>query len=348
MIIDIIKGITRESVFLMNAMAPYLLFGFFVAGIIHIFIDSSTIAKHLGRSNVMSVIKASLFGIPLPLCSCGVIPAAVSLRKEGASKGSILSFLISTPTTGVDSIFATYSLMGGVFAVYRIAASFITGVIAGISANIFIPDKEPGPEVKKETVCKQCHSEEAHSHTLGEKIIAVFRYAFIDLLRDAGKWILFGILIGGCIAYFMPRDFVSRFLGPGWVSMLVMLVVGVPMYVCASGSIPIAAALMLKGMSPGAAFVFLLAGPATNSVSITVITQKLGKRALFVYLAAISSCSLIMGAFLNRIWEYMGITDLQALISHRGILHPLVGSGSAILLTGLIVYTILRGQKEKP
>ena len=139
---DVITGIFRESYFLINKMSPYLIFGFFFAGILHVFINTETVARHLGKNDLISVVKASLFGIPLPLCSCGVLPAAFSLRKEGASRGAILSFLISTPTTGVDSILATYSLLGGVFAIYRVMASFIAGVFSGIVANLFIREDQ--------------------------------------------------------------------------------------------------------------------------------------------------------------------------------------------------------------
>ncbi len=212
---DIVSGILKESYDLLNAMSPYLLFGFFFAGILHIFFSSEVIARHLGKSSFLSVVKAALFGIPLPLCSCGVLPAAMSLRREGASKGAIMSFLISTPTTGVDSILATYSLLGGLFAVYRVIASFFAGVFSGVLANIFTRHEESLTEEKEEK-CKLCDEREEHTHTAGFKIKGAFSYAFGELLQDVGKWLVLGIIIGGCIAYFIPEEFIHNYLGSGW------------------------------------------------------------------------------------------------------------------------------------
>ena len=264
-IFDGASGILLESMRLLNKMAPYLLFGFLFAGLLHIFFSPEKIARHLGKGNFVSVIKASLFGIPLPLCSCGVIPAALALRREGASIGAVLAFLISTPTTGIDSIFATYALLGGLFTGFRIVASFAAGVFAGVLANIFIKEKSFTPPEKES--CKLCGHETEHKHSTMEKATEALRYAFIGLFDEIAKWLLIGVLIGGTISFFIPEGFFASFLGLGWVAYLVMFLIGTPMYVCATGSIPIAASMMLKGLSPGAAFVFLLSGPATNTVT---------------------------------------------------------------------------------
>jgi len=331
---QIIIGIIKESYFLLNKMSVYLVFGFLFAGVLHIFMEEGMIARHLGKGNFLSVVKASLFGIPLPLCSCGVIPAALSLKKDGASKGAVLSFLISTPTTGVDSIFATYALLGGVFAVFRVAASFVTAVFAGVSANIFFRDKKNPDVSDHKHECRVCHDEErSHArHGVFDKVKGVFSYAFNVLLRDVGKWLLIGILVGGAISYFVPDTFVARYLGSGWQSMLIMLLVGIPMYVCSSGSIPIAAALMLKGMNPGAAFVFLLAGPATNSVALTVIAKEFGKKAVFVFLASIIGCSLALGVLLNYIWTFLNIDSLAQVMHHGTIIPAWIEIAASIIL----------------
>jgi len=189
----IIKGILIESFWLLNRMSPYLLFGFFVAGILHILFSPEKIAKHLGGQTLKAVVKASLIGVPLPLCSCGVIPAALALRKEGASIGAVLSFLISTPTTGIDSIFATYSLLGPIFMIYRVIASFVAGVFAGVMANIFAKEpNRPKEIVTKEYQCKLCEEEKSHNHSIVDKIKGIFTYAFGDLLADVGKWLILG------------------------------------------------------------------------------------------------------------------------------------------------------------
>lgn len=343
--IDIIIGILGESYLLFVRMAPYLLFGFFFAGILHIFINTETIARYLGGNNLGAVIKAALIGVPLPLCSCSVIPSAMSLRKEGASRGAVLSFLISTPTTGIDSIFATYSLLGGLFTVYRIIASFLTGVVSGVIANLFIKeDRDIAP--RKETICKLCHSEENHVHTVRHKIKGVFNYAFGDILKDTGMPLVLGVLVGGIITFFIPEGFIETYLGSGIKAMLVMLVIGIPMYVCASASIPIAAALIIKGINPGAAFVFLVAGPATNIVTMAVVAKNLGRKALIIYLGSIVVSSLTLGIVLDNIYVYFFHAEAfgNILMRHHGelVFSDTVSSAAGIILFGLIMYNFAR------
>jgi uncharacterized membrane protein YraQ (UPF0718 family) len=338
---SVIIGILKESYFLFSRMAPYLLFGFFFAGILRIFLDTGTVARHLGESSFSSVVKASLFGIPLPLCSCSVIPTAMSLREGGASRGAVLSFFISTPTTGVDSIFATYSLLGGLFTVYRVIASFTTGVFAGILANLLIKEK---PMVKAETrKCKVCAVEEEHVHGVSQKIKGAFNYAFGDLLKDSGMPLLWGVIIGGTIAYFLPGTFIETYLGSGIKAMFIMLLVGIPMYVCATASIPIAAALMLKGMNPGAAFVFLVAGPATNIVTMMIVSKNLGRRALVIYLGSIALSSIALGLLLDKFYMYFYQGEMiHAIMRHREFMPDLARKGASVMLLALIIYGFLK------
>ncbi|OGX47018.1 MAG: hypothetical protein A2306_02315 [Omnitrophica WOR_2 bacterium RIFOXYB2_FULL_38_16] len=339
---DIVIGVLIESFDLLNKMSIYLLFGFLFAGILHIFLKEGTIAKHLGKSDFSSVIKASLFGIPLPLCSCGVIPAALSLKKEGASKGAILSFLISTPTTGIDSILATYGLLGGVFAAFRVFAAFITGITAGLVANIFFKAERIFSEEKKDTVVKSCcsHHKAVPSNVVADKIKGVFQYAFVDLLKDTGVWILLGILIGGMISYFIPEVFISKYLGSGLQSMLIMMLVGIPMYVCASGSLPIVSALMLKGMSPGAAFVFLLAGPATNTAALTLITKEFGIKVTAIFLGSIVVCGLLLGMLLDKVWGYLNINITTHLMHKSAMFGPWMEIMASVILLAGILYNL--------
>ena len=341
--IDIFTGVIKESYILLNKMSPYLLFGFTFAGLLHIFFRPETVAKHLGKNNISSVIKAALFGIPLPLCSCGVIPAAMSLRKEGASKGAVLSFLISTPTSGVDSIAATYALLGGIFTIYRILASFVTGVISGLLANLLLKKEEP---VKKEEApkCKMCEAEEhkEHEHGIIDKIKGMFHYAFVDLIKDSGGALLLGILIGGVITFFMPEEFIRTYLGSGFKAMVAMLIIGIPMYVCATASIPIAAALMLKGMNPGAAFVFLVAGPATNIVTMMIISKNMGKKALAIYLSSIAVCSVLLGYLLDGVWKFFQPEELKYVIHEKMLFPGWLGVVSSIVLIVLVAYSFLQ------
>ncbi|MGB2601739.1 MAG: SO_0444 family Cu/Zn efflux transporter [Candidatus Omnitrophota bacterium] len=338
---DFIAGIIKESYFLLKEMSPYLLFGFLVAGVLHVFINTETVGRHLGKSSFFSVVKAALFGMPLPLCSCGVLPAAVSLRKQGASKGAILSFLISTPTTGVDSIFATYSLMGGFFTAFRVIASLGAGIFSGVLANLFLKEDPVKPQEKEEK-CKICDKDDEHDHAFNSKIKGMFSYAFGELLSDVGSWLILGVVIGGVIAYLMPEEFIHTYLGSGWKAMVVMFIVGAPMYVCATGSIPIAVALMMKGMNPGAAFVFLLAGPATNAVGMTIVSKQMGKKALFIYLISIAISSIVLGLLLDVIWNTFNKDGLNRIMEHYNIMPDWVGVTGSVVLLLLIGYTMVQ------
>ena len=346
---SVIISILQESYFLLNKMSVYLILGFVFAGILHVFIKPSTISKHLGENNLFSVIKASLFGIPLPLCSCGVIPATISLKKDGASRASILSFLISTPTTGIDSIFATYALLGPFFAIYRVLASLVSAIFTGLMATVFLPIKSRKLKNKVSENCPKCLGNHKASVPcrLREKIKSIFTYSFGTLLRDSGVWILLGILIGGLISFFAPESMITKYLGSPLLSMLVMLIVGIPMYICSAGSIPIALALLTKGMSPAAAFVFLLAGPATNSITLTVLAKELGKKTVAVFLSAIIACSLGLGLLMQYIINLLNIDiSRQLMLKHAAIPKEVEVSASLILLI-LIIYGLIKSKIAK-
>lgn len=316
-------GVLKSSWQILFDASLFVIFGLLVAALIRAFISGKTIVKYMGGSNIRSVLLAALFGVPLPLCSCGVIPTAVGLRKQGASKPALISFLITTPESSVDSILITYALIDPLMAVFRPVAAFFTGIAAGLGEIVF-GEKEAVAEPEKNN-CPHCSSHDQndeHHHSLGEKISSGFRFAFVELLGDISRWFLVGILIAGLITYAIPADFIENYLGEGWLSMLVMLAVGLPLYVCATASTPIAAALILKGISPGAALVFLLAGPATNAASIVVIANMLGKRTAVIYLVSIAVCAILSGMALNWLYHYFGI-NIHATIGHAHEMIPL-------------------------
>jgi uncharacterized protein len=296
-------GLLNEIWFLLLAMAPYLLFGFTVAGVLKVLIPEEFMIRHLSGQKWGSVFKAALVGVPLPLCSCGVIPVTAHLKKAGAGRGAIISFLTSTPTTGVDSIFATFSLLGGIFTLMRVIASFFIGILGGLLANIFITDDKNNVQDIHED-CDDCTMHQGKG--VFGKIKDMFHYAYFELIDDVGKWLIIGIVAGGLISYFIPAQIVENYFGNPWVSYTVMLLIGIPMYVCATGSIPIAASLILKGMSPGAGLVFLIAGPATNTATISFVGGKLGKKTLFIYLASIILGSVLFGALVDLLWPGLG------------------------------------------
>jgi uncharacterized membrane protein YraQ (UPF0718 family) len=304
---DLIYGILLECWQILREAAPFVLFGFAMAGLLKAFLLNHFIARHIGENSISSVLKASLLGIPLPLCSCGVIPAAVELRKQGASRGGSAAFLVSTPESGVDSIAITYALLDPVMTVIRPLAAFITATVTGIAVN-WLPEEEPIGSVTSAAGCG-CPDESAGEEDRQPLLVRIkdgLAYAFGELLKDIGGWLLLGVFIAGLISYFVPDEFFTGFFSGELSSLLIMLLVGVPLYICASASTPIAAALILKGVSPGAALVFLLAGPATNAATIIIVGRFWGRKATVVYLLSISFCSLMIGWLTNRMYDFAG------------------------------------------
>jgi uncharacterized membrane protein YraQ (UPF0718 family)/copper chaperone CopZ len=277
----------------MLEMSPYLLLGFFIAGLLYVYFPKDKVSKYLGKSNFRSTLNAALIGVPLPLCSCGVIPTGISFYKNGASRGSSVSFLISTPQTGVDSIFATYALLGLPLAIIRPIIALITGVIGGLVTNMFEKNTSSVKEVEKPLKIQE-------SKKSGNKLNIMLHYAFVEFLQDISKWLIIGLLLAALMAVLIPDDFFTTYLGNEYLSMLIVLVASVPLYVCATGSVPIAAVLLMKGLSPGAAIVFLMAGPATNAATITVIGKVLGKKTLTSYLISIIGGALFFGIVINE------------------------------------------------
>ncbi len=323
---------------LLLQMSPYILFGLFIAGVLHVLIPQEKIYSHLSKNNFTSILKASLFGVPLPLCSCGVIPVAAHLRREGAAKGPTLSFLISTPTSGIDSILATYSLLGPLFAVIRPLASLVGGIMAGLLSAF--SDKEAKPLSSMDFACTVCDITIPHLHSVTEKIERIFQYAFTDLLDDIAQWLMIGVAIGGIIAYLAPPALIERYLGNPLLAYPLMLLIGTPMYVCATGSIPIAASLILKGMTPGAGLLFLIAGPATNTATLSFVGGKLGKKALFIYIFTLFITALVFSFVIDLLWRFSGKNII--LIAPGLKLFPLwLKSASAVILLALIGRVLL-------
>ena len=271
-------------------MSPYLLLGFLIAGILHVFVPRTFYNKYLSRDNKFSVLYAALLGIPLPLCSCGVIPTAIGLRNEKASKGAVASFLIATPQTGIDSILATFSVLGLGFAIIRPVAALVTGVCGGLLVNRLVRE-----DTEIATVGSACRVES------GNKVWRVLRYAYFDMIQDIGLRLVIGLLLAALIQVVVPDEFFLHFGSNPLLQMLVILVVAVPMYICSTGSIPVAAALIMKGLSPGAALVMLMAGPAVNMASILVVRKALGGRFTTIYLLVIVGFSILFGLLIDAL-----------------------------------------------
>ena len=269
-------------------MAPYLLLGFLFSGIISVFIDDSLVYKQIGQKKFSSVLKSTLMGIPLPLCSCGVIPVAATLKDYGASKGATTSFLVSTPQTGLDSIFLTYGMLGPVFAIFRPVAAFISGLFCGLIVNGI--DEEEHIHYRSNGKIKKNDS------SFMERLTSGLKYGFLTLPKDIVVPLFQGLVIAACIGFFVPPDFIASYVSANaLLEYFVMLLVSLPLYVCATASIPIALVLYSKGISAGAIFVFLMAGPATNASSIAIIGNIMGKKILYIYMVLIACSAVFFG-----------------------------------------------------
>ncbi|MDR0515976.1 MAG: permease [Fibromonadaceae bacterium] len=330
---------------LLNEMSPYLLLGFLIAGLLKAYVPKERYIKYIARSDFRSVLWAAIAGIPLPLCSCGVIPTGLSLRREGASKGATISFLISTPQTGVDSIAVTYSLLGLPFALVRVLAAFITALISG--AVVSKLDKDTSDSISENS----SNQDSYHKN----KALQALHYGFVEMLQNIGKWLVAGIFVAGLLAIFLPENIFSSYLNNPLLNMLIVLAVAVPTYTCATGSIPMAAVLIMKGLSPGAAFVFLMAGPATSIASMTVIGKALGKRTLLIYIVCIVAGAMMFGLAIDYLLpaSWFGIHKMNHDLAHihrEGF--SWFNMACSTMLIGLIVNAYIQSKRkhknEKP
>ncbi|MBC8311980.1 MAG: permease [Candidatus Marinimicrobia bacterium] len=323
-----IENFILELWILTKEMSPYLLLGFLIAGILSVVISPAAVERNLGGNGLFPIVKASLFGIPLPLCSCGVIPVATSLYKHGANRSATTSFLISTPQTGVDSILVTYSLLGPIFAIFRPIAALFAGIVGGLAVEI----SDHGSESK----IKSTEITEQNDKSIFRRI---YEYGFIALPQDIGKTLILGIVVAAIISMVVPDDFFASYFGNGFVGLIIMMFAGIPIYVCATASVPIALALMIKGLSPGAAFVFLMTGPATNAATISTVWKILGKKTAFIYLGAVSGCSLVAGFFINLFSSEIG----SHIHNHDHWMMPVwFQITSSVLLLGILANSLLR------
>ncbi|GFD90765.1 hypothetical protein KUL152_29910 [Tenacibaculum sp. KUL152] len=314
--------------------APWLLLGLLVAGVMHEIVPVSFLEKHMGNESFSSISKAAIIGAPLPLCSCGVIPAALGLRRSGASKPSTISFLVSTPETGVDSVSVSYALLGPLYAIIRPITAVLSAIYAGVMVRLFDSEVKGVPaSLSTESSCcasqtkapapptSCCASDKGHQHQVAPtpsvltKLSRVVSFASGKLLEDIVVWLLIGLGLAAAIKTWVPTDFLTQW-GDGLLAMVVMAVIGIPMYICATASTPLAVGFLAAGLSPGAVLVFLMAGPATNVSTMGMIKQEMGSRTLMLYLFSVMSASIGFGYGLNYMVNAFSLSHLINTQSH--------------------------------
>lgn len=330
---------------ILNEMSPYILLGFFIAGLLHVFVKPSMMARHLAGNGFMPVLKSALLGIPLPLCSCGVLPTAVSLRRAGASNAAATSFLIATPQTGVDSIAATWSLLGPAMAVIRPVAALTCSLFGGVAVGRLAPSETIAESAEDYAAGHSCScgdcSDHGHEHeSFFGRLAAALRYGFVDMIQHVGKWLVIGLIVAALITVFVPDDFFVGLAKYPLLAMIAMVAVAVPMYICATGSIPIALSLMMKGLTPGVAFVMLMAGPAANFASVMVLRKSLGAKATAIYIASVVVTAIGFGLLIDYLLPAGWFIPSQAMGAACHGVHAFgwLDTACSALLVGLLAY----------
>ncbi|KNC65415.1 SO_0444 family Cu/Zn efflux transporter [Pseudoalteromonas ardens] len=384
--------------------APWLMLGLLLAGLLNVFIPKDFLQKHLGKEGLWTTIKAALIGAPMPLCSCGVIPAAIGLRRAGGSKSATTAFLVSTPETGVDSISVSYALLGPFMAVIRPIAAVASAITAGVlvgkdegkkpqntasgsgggccgsSVKKAQPEKssccasEHTPAATQSASCCAsktktepesekgcCDSKSSHKTAepaasccapaapkpgLWQKLASAVQFSCNKLLADTMQWLLIGLFFAALVQTYVPEAFLAQW-GNGILAMMVVILVSIPMYICATASTPIAAGLLLAGVSPGAVLVFMLAGPATNVATIGVVAKELGRRAVFAYLGAVIGVAIVFGFLTDWLVAQFGFTVAPMMGHDHEVLPGWLTLVSGVVLALLMVRLMLMGIKQR-
>lgn len=344
---ELVSSFLDNFIILLNAMSIYIIIGLFIAGILKQVISENFVSSHLGKNSTASVIKATLFGIPLPVCCCSVIPLAQGLKKEGASKGAIQSFLISTPITGVDSILATYSLFGFIFVIFRIISSIIIAITVGLIQN-FVQKNDNIKNESFETTFKTscCSSSSCEANKSVKKKFSftnVFTYGYVVLFNSMAKALLIGLVLGSLFVTFMPKEYTQVLFENQFLTYIVIILFSMPLYTCATASLPLAAAFMLQGMSPGAVFIFLTAGPATSAITMSVVYKMLGKTSLIIYSSIIAVLALLFGFIYDTFFKELTLLTIITDHEHINIFNIM----ASVLMMVLIFYHLIKDTFSK-
>lgn len=324
--------------------APWLLLGYFIAGLMNVYLPKQWMESQLGKASFAHSVKAAFIGAPLPLCSCGVIPTALGLRKRGASKNATASFMVATPETGVDSVSVTYALMGPILAVARPISAIISAIVAGELVRLSDNKERPSEKPKAHSCCGHKDNDDSAE---SKNWKSVLQFSFGKLLGDTATWLLVGLAFAAMVQTWVPETFFVQW-GDSIFTMILMIVVSIPMYICATASTPIGAGFILAGVSPGAVLVFMLTGPATNLATLGVLGKELGKRAIIAYLVGVILTAVLMGLSLDYLLQQTGwqVNIAEQLHEHQdSLLYTICGVVLSILMARY--YVVLWWSKKR-
>ncbi len=325
------QEVLQHTWVVLGEMAPWVLGGFFIAGVLSLWLNARIVREHFGGGRLGAILKAVGLGIPLPVCSCGVIPLGASLRKHGAGKGPTAAFLMSTPQTGVDSIAVTYGMMGGLFALFRPLAALVSGILCGFAVEALDGDSPtagdiPEPEIEAET---------------SPWWIRVLHNGFVVLPRSVGGALVMGALVSALVMALVPENYIAEKISSPLLQMVLMLAFGIPVYICSTAAVPFSLGLLAAGLSPGAAMTFLIGGPGVSASTLLAVWRLMGLRTMIVYVTVLATCAIVFGLLLNEFlppgWMPLGVRSLDP---HA---HPAAGiswslHARAVLLLGLIAW----------
>lgn len=333
-------------------LSPWLLLGLVAAGVVRAVMPLAWVARVLGRPGPGSSLKAAVLGAPLPLCSCSVIPVAVGLRRQGASPGATASFLVSTPQNGVDSVFVSYALLGPFLTVVRPIAGVVSATVVGTLVDLAGDRRESPPADAVERCSTRgtdaCATEditdEPAAESLGRRLVDGVRYALTTLFGDLLLWLVVGLLAAAAVDALAPADLLARY-GSGVGAMVAALVVGIPMYVCATSSTPLAAALLAAGVSPGVAVVFLLAGPATNLGTFGIVRRELGGRSAWLFVGAMGVMAIVLGLATDAVAGWFQVSPAAQALHDPGLVPGWLELASLAVLATAAAWTTIRSRR---
>lgn len=354
--------------------APWLMLGLLIAGLLNVYLPANFLNKHLGKEGFLTTVKAALIGAPMPLCSCGVIPAAIGLRRAGASKSATTAFLVSTPETGVDSVSVSYVLLGPFMSIIRPIAAICSAIVAGVLVGRDTDRLQTKPAADAQTKTSCCASKTAEPEvqtsccasktaepkvqtsccdkpnkalqSQWQKVQQAISFSCNKLLSDTMVWLMIGLFFAALVQTYVPESFLTQW-GSGIVAMLVVILISIPMYICATASTPIAAGLLLSGVSPGAVLVFMLAGPATNIATLGVVANELGKRAVFAYLTGVIGVALIFGFLTDYLVTEFGFVVSPQLGEEHQVLPYWLSFICGVILIALILRLVVIALQAK-